>query len=137
MTKWASKMRCVVITPEAPVVDTEVYDVVLPAYDGLRGIMIDHAPLMCRLGTGLLRYHDGQNQLRVVFVDGGFGHVRDNEVTILTRSAFTPETLTAEQVRQELRQAEEMATTTIEEVRSRGAALQRAKQLVGLVENRQ
>ena len=129
-----SSIRCLVITPEAQVVDTETFDVVMPAYDGLRGILPGHAPLLCRLGMGLLRYHDLKNQQQVVFIDGGFGHVRDNEVTILTRSALTSERFTLSEAQEQLRRAEALPGSTIEEVSTRRAAVQRAQQLVGLTE---
>ncbi|MFC1781973.1 ATP synthase F1 subunit epsilon [Planctomycetota bacterium] len=129
-----SNIRCIVITPEAQAVDAEAFDVVLPAYDGSRGILAGHAPLLCRLGVGLLRYRDLQNHSYAVFIEGGFGHVRDNEVTILTRSALTAADLTAAEAQEQLRQAEALPTLSIDEVCARRAAIHRAKQLVILTE---
>jgi len=132
-----SNIRCLVITPEAQVVDAEVLDVVIPAYDGLRGVYPGHACLLCLLGLGLLRYHDLQNRSHVVFIEGGFGHVCDNEVTILTRTALTADAVTTTEAREQLRQAEGQPTSTIEEVQARRAAIRRAKQLLTLTLSRE
>lgn len=129
-----SNIHCIVITPESQVVDAEAFEVVLPAYDGSRGILSGHAPLLCRLGVGLLRYRDLQNQSYAVFIEGGFGHVRENEVTILTRSALTAADLTAAEAQEQLRQAEALPTLSIDEVSVRRAAIHRAKQLASLTE---
>ena len=136
MSTLTSELHCVVITPEARVVDTGAFDVVLPVFDGLRGVLPGHAPMMCRMGTGLLRYHDQKNQVQTVFVDGGFGHVQDNEVTILAPRALRREDLTMEEAQEQLQQAEALGVSTVEEVEQRGAAIHRARQLLLLVENK-
>ncbi|MCP4711196.1 MAG: ATP synthase F1 subunit epsilon [Planctomycetes bacterium] len=136
MSTLTSELHCMVITPEEQVVDTRAFDVVLPAFDGLRGVLPGHAPMMCRMGTGLLRYHDQKNKLQTVFVDGGFGHVQDNEVSILAPGALRPGDLTIEEAREQLKQAEAMEVSTEEEVEGRGNAIHRARQLLMLVENK-
>jgi len=136
MSGLTSELHCVVITPEKQVVDARAFDVVLPAFDGLRGVLPGHAPLMCRMGTGLLRYHDQQNQLQKVFIDGGFGHIQNNEVTILTPGALTRKNLTMEQAREQLQQAEALPVTTVAQVARRRSAIRRARQLLLLVENK-
>ena len=136
MSMLTSELHCVVITPEEQVVDTRAFDVVLPAFDGLRGVLPGHAPMMCRMGTGLLRYHDQKNQLQTVFIDGGFGHIQNNEVTILAPGALRREDLTIEEVREQLKQAEALPVATVQEVAGRGVAIHRAQQLVKLVENK-
>ena len=124
------------ITPEKQVVDTSAFDLVLPAYDGLRGVLPGHAPIMCRMGTGLMRYHDQKNQLQTLFIDGGFGHIENNEVTILAPGALRPEDLTIQEAREQLKQAEALPVTTVQEVAGRGVAIHRARQLLKLVENK-
>jgi len=136
MSTLTSELHCVVITPEKQVVDTSAFDLVLPAYDGLRGVLPGHAPIMCRMGTGLMRYHDHKNQLQTLFIDGGFGHIENNEVTILAPGALRPEDLTIQEAREQLKQAEALPVTTVGEVEGRGAAIHRARQLLKLVENK-
>jgi F-type H+-transporting ATPase subunit epsilon len=68
----------------------------------------DRAPLMCELGIGQLRY-DADGKTQRLYIDGGFGQVSDNTVTILAQQAIpedkiTPDVIaTAERKLQDLR----------------------------------
>ena len=126
-------LRCVVITPETQAVDAEAMAVVLPAHDGLLGILPGHAPFLCKLGTGLLRYRDQQSHEHAVFLEKGFGHVRDNEVSILTPNAISEDDIDAAAANEQLREAQAMPTSTIQEVQARNEAIQRAKFLLQLI----
>jgi F-type H+-transporting ATPase subunit epsilon len=72
------------------VLDTDVRFAVLPAYDGEVGILHNRAPLLCRLGVGIVRLDTPEGQKRL-YVDAGFAEVRDNLVTVLTPEALLPE----------------------------------------------
>ena len=122
-------LRCVVITPETQAVDAEATDVVLPAHDGLLGVLPGHAPFLCKLGAGLLRYRDQKSHEHAVFLEKGFGHIRDNEVSILTPNAITEDDIDAAAADEQLREAQALPTSTIEEVQTRNEAIQRAKYL--------
>ena len=80
-------LQCVVVTPERAVLDERVEFVALPMYDGELGVLPGRAPLIGRLGFGELRVRRGAETHRY-FVDGGFGQVRANIVTVLTQSAI-------------------------------------------------
>jgi F-type H+-transporting ATPase subunit epsilon len=136
MEKKTPYLHCTVVTPEAQIFDAEVADVVLPAHDGLVGILPDHAPLLCNLGAGLLRYTDSDKQRHTVYIEEGFGHVRNNEVTILTRRALTPDDITGSQAGEQLQQAQSLPRTTIEEVETRTAAMQHAKHLLAMTQGK-
>ena len=136
MAKKALYLHCTVVTPEAQVFDAEVTDVVLPAHDGLVGILLDHAPLLCNLGAGLLRYTDSNKHRHTIYIEDGFGHVCDNEVTILTRLALTPDDITGPQAGEQLQQAQSLPRTTLEEVETRTAAMQRAKHLLTMTQGK-
>src|SRR5437762_7685934 len=84
------KLHCAVITPERQVLDADVDSVVLPAHDGLIGILRDRAPLLCEVGIGVLTLSGGEVGRREMFVDGGFAQVLHNDVTILTTRAQEP-----------------------------------------------
>lgn len=78
--------ECSLVTPERKVFDKKVTFVAIPAHDGEIGIMHNRAPLMCKLGIGLLRLDvDGIEER--YFIDGGFAQVVKNKVTILTEQA--------------------------------------------------
>jgi F-type H+-transporting ATPase subunit epsilon len=82
----ATRLQCVVVTPERAVVDAAADSVVLPMYDGELGVLPGRAALIGRLGYGELRVRNGQTVERY-FVDGGFAQVRANVVTVLTTRA--------------------------------------------------
>jgi F-type H+-transporting ATPase subunit epsilon len=89
-----SSLRCVVVTPEATVIDTPAESVVLPMADGEYGILPAHSPLIGRLGYGELRIRTREGQKRF-YADGGFVQVADNLVSVLTNRALPPESLDA------------------------------------------
>jgi F-type H+-transporting ATPase subunit epsilon len=79
-------MRCVVVTPEATVLDTGAAFVALPLYDGELGVAYNHSPMIGRLGYGELRIKSNGSTQRF-YVDGGFVQVADNVISVLTNRA--------------------------------------------------
>jgi len=77
---------CTVLTPERRVLETAATFAAVPAFDGEVGIMHDRAPLLCRLGVGILRLDTPQGAQRI-FVDAGFAEMLDNKLTVLTEQA--------------------------------------------------
>ena len=89
----ARAMRVVVVTPECSLYDQrtsagggEATSVVVPAYDGLVGILPRHAPFLALLGTGelVVRAADGEHRFKVA---GGFVQVVDNVVRVVAEKA--------------------------------------------------
>jgi F-type H+-transporting ATPase subunit epsilon len=80
-------LRCIVVTPEETVLDSEADFVALPLFDGELGVAKDHSPLIGRLGYGELRLRAGKVTARY-YVDGGFVQVNDNVVSVLTNRAI-------------------------------------------------
>ena len=83
---WAPSSRCIVVTPEQTVLDTEAEFVALPLFDGELGVAPHHAPMIGRLGFGELRIRRS-GQTDQYYVDGGFVQVADNLVSVLTNRA--------------------------------------------------
>lgn len=79
--------QCSVITPERAVLECDANFVAFPAHDGERGVLRNHAPLVCRMGIGRLRV-ETPGQKHRMFVDGGFAQIVGNTVTILTEQAI-------------------------------------------------
>jgi F-type H+-transporting ATPase subunit epsilon len=79
-------MRVSVVSPEQMLFEGDATAVVVPAYDGLVGILPRHAPFLSLLGSGILtvRGVDGAQRLRVA---GGFVQVKANVVRIVAESA--------------------------------------------------
>lgn len=96
---------CAIITPEAKVFDGPVQFVALPAHDGEIGILRDRAPLLCKLGIGVLRLQESAGGKKW-FVDGGFAQVIENRLTVLTQRAVAPEAVIRAAAEQALDEAQ-------------------------------
>ncbi len=78
---------CVVVTPEQQILDESLTQAIIPAADGLLGILTYRAPLLAKLGKGQLRLDLASGQKRMFQIDGGIAQMKDNKLTILTPSA--------------------------------------------------
>ena len=107
-------LRCVVVTPEAQILDEQVDFVALPMYDGELGVMPGRAPLIGQLGSGELRLRRG-DRVKRFFIDGGFTQVRANTVTVLTDQAKKPEEIDVARITDELATVVNEIPTTPEE----------------------
>jgi len=132
MAASPAKIRCAILTPQAPIVEESVFDIVLPAHDGLLGVLPGHAPMLCNLGAGLLTYHNKDMHRRTYYIEGGLGHIRDNEVTIMTSKAISSTEICQADAEEMLLEARIMPMSTLEEVEARRAAMQQAQHMVAL-----
>lgn len=98
--------RCVVVTPEQQAVDETVTQAVLPAHDGLIGILTGRSPLLVKLGVGPLRIDLPGGQSRTFYVDGGIAQMKGNNLTILTNEAIPPEDIDVDSARAEYAEAQ-------------------------------
>ena len=83
-------ITCRVVSPERPLFEGQVERLVAPGALGELGIYPLHAPLISKLGSGVLRLHTGTETKRLA-VRGGFLEVKDDDVTMLVTKAVTPE----------------------------------------------
>jgi len=104
----ASTLNCSVITPEAQVFDGPAEFVVIPAHDGEIGILPGRAPLMAKLGAGLLRLTIPGGGRDIWFIAGGFAQVVGNGVIVLTQRAMRPADIDRGQAAQQLAAARAM-----------------------------
>lgn len=79
-------ITCSLITPEQEVFEKEASYIDLPAHDGQMGFMANRAPLLVKLGTGVLTVtgDTGQTQMQI---SGGFAQMKGNTLAILTDKA--------------------------------------------------
>lgn len=94
-----------VLTPEAPVLEADVNQVLVPAHDGLVGVLTHRAPLLTKLGTGVLRLDTPQGQQKYV-ITGGYAQMKDNVLTILTDDAIPAAQVTSQAIAAEARKLE-------------------------------
>ena len=102
----ADSFKATLITPEAILLEAQISAAQVPAFDGMIGIMSHRAPLLAKLGTGVLRLQPaGQNQHTERFlVSGGYAQMKGDELTILTSQAvpagqITPQMISAEEAK--------------------------------------
>jgi F-type H+-transporting ATPase subunit epsilon len=101
--------KATLITPETTVLDAHVFAAQIPAFDGLVGILVNRAPLLAKLGTGILRLDlagpgGAQGETQRFFVSGGYAQMKGDDLTILTDEAIpaekvSPEMIAAEQAK--------------------------------------
>jgi F-type H+-transporting ATPase subunit epsilon len=101
--------KTTLITPECIVLDAHVVAAQIPAYDGLVGILVNRAPLLAKLGTGILRLDlagptGGVGDTERFLVSGGYAQMKGDDLTILTNEAIpaakvSPEMIAAEEAR--------------------------------------
>ena len=119
--------RCVVVTPEHQTLDESVTQAVLPAHDGLIGILTDRSPLLVKLGAGPLRVDLASGGTRTYFIDGGIAQMKSNNLTILTNEATLPQDIDAEAARAAYAEAQARRGTDAKTVEERSRAMSRAK----------
>ena len=119
-------IQCVVVTPEKTAFDGSVDSLVLPMFDGELGVQSGRAPMIGRLGYGVLRTTAG-NDTRRYFVDGGFVQIENNVVNVLTGFLTPIEDLDSAQTETELADALALPSTTPVESDQKQTALLRAR----------
>jgi F-type H+-transporting ATPase subunit epsilon len=123
-------------TPEAQLLDEQVVYASIPAWDGLLGIAPQRAPLVARLGDGVLRLDFAQGGSREFFVGGGFAQMLDNHLTLLTPEAVPAMDIVGKDAQAALTQAEALHAITDQEVAQKQRQVNRAKALLHLLETR-
>lgn len=121
-------IQCVVVTPEKTELKVEADSIVVPLFDGQLGILKGRAPMIGRLGFGLMKVRIG-SQESTYFVDGGFVQVTRDAVYVLTDRLLDPEAIDGRQAQDDLAKALSMSAPTPEamSVRDRAVAQARAK----------
>ena len=98
------KVHCVVVTPEKTELDTTCDMLVLPLFDGELGIQPGHAPMVGRLGFGMMRVRTG-GTVTEWFVDGGFVQVTRQGVNVLTDRLLKTEQINRKEAEEDLNRA--------------------------------
>ena len=119
--------RCVIVTPEQQVLDESITQAILPAHDGLIGVLTDRAPLLAKIGQGPLRIDLAGGQTRHYYVEGGVAQMKDNRLTILTNEATPADEIDAEAARAEYAEAVARKVTDQHSVQDRERQLARAR----------
>ncbi len=119
--------QCSIVTPERQVLNESIDQAILPAHDGLMGILTDRSPLLVKLGIGPLRIDLPNNQRRWFVVDGGVAQMKENQLTILTGSAQPAAEVDAEAAQAEYAEAVARRPANPDAAADRERQIQRAR----------
>lgn len=129
-----AQLQCIVVTPEATILEEMVDFVALPLYDGELGVASGRAPMIGRLGYGEMRLVVG-GQTRRFYVDGGFVQIASNLVSVLTNRAVPASSLDANAAGELLAQARSRPANSEELLALRDRAEQQARAQLRLAEH--
>jgi F-type H+-transporting ATPase subunit epsilon len=120
-------LKCIVITPEQQLLSQEIMQAIIPAHDGLMGILSGRAPMMVKLGIGPLRIDFLDGTKKHYFVDGGLAQMKHDTLTILTPSATAASEIDAQKAAAEYAAALAIKAATPKDQEERDKAMQRAR----------
>ena len=123
--------QCSVVTPERQVLECNAQFVAFAAHDGEMGVLIDRAPMVCRLGIGVARF-ETNNEVKRLYIDGGFAQMVGNRLTLLTRQAREVEDISRTDAQKALTDAQAMPTLSDAEFDARQSAVKRAQVQLGV-----
>ena len=86
-----------IISPDQTLINTEVKQVTIPAYEGLMTILKDHISLITFLRPGFIEA-EIQNKIEKFYVEEGTVEFFNNKLLILTSSTIKLEKLTKENI---------------------------------------
>ena len=95
------------VIPERRLVRAPAREVVVPGREGHFTVLKGHAPVLATLRAGILEALLDNGDRRRFFVRGGFADTGLEALTVLAEQAIPVETLNAEKLAQEVKNAEE------------------------------
>jgi F-type H+-transporting ATPase subunit epsilon len=102
-----AKLEFSLVLPEQQLVATDADMVVVPGSEGDFGVLPGHIPMITTVRPGVVElYDDGKVTARYI-VAGGFAEVTAQRCTVLAEEATPLEDMTAEDITERLRVAEE------------------------------
>lgn len=119
--------QCTVLSPDQQVLAQEVTQVILPAHDGLMGILTDRSPVIVKLGIGPLRLDAADGKKHFYIVDGGLAQMKQNSLTIITSNVTPASEVDHQAAIDEYNAALARKATTPSEIEERDKALNLAR----------
>jgi F-type H+-transporting ATPase subunit epsilon len=127
----SDKVHCVVVTPEKTELDTTCDSLILPLFDGEMGIQPGRAPMVGRLGFGIMKVRNGSS-VEEWFVDGGFVQVTREGVNVLTDRLLKPEQISRKEAEADLDKAMMIKSSSPEAAALKERAVTQARAKVRL-----
>ncbi len=126
-----AELHCIVVTPEKTELDIQATSVVVPLFDGEIGILPGRAPMIGRLGYGLMTVKSGSTTAQH-YIDGGFVQVTREAVYVLTDRMLSPSKIDRIQAKADLETANKMKSVTAESFAVKEKALAQARAKIRL-----
>jgi F-type H+-transporting ATPase subunit epsilon len=105
-----AKVSFRLVMPERELLATEADMVVVPGSEGDFGVLHGHAPLISTVRAGVLEVMQGNKAEQRFLVAGGFAEVTPERCTVLADEAMPFESVTADQLADRERRAQEELT---------------------------
>ncbi len=116
MNTTSTSLTLRIVSPEATILDAEVKSVQVPGEDGLFGVLPRHATMVSLTDSGLLKAVGLNGENIEYVIHGGFCEVRDNVVTVLSRSAEKAEDIDLERAQKAAKRAQDILRSDIAEL---------------------
>ncbi len=94
-----------IVGPNKQVFSGKVISVTAPGILGEFQILYNHATLVSNLVNGRIKIIDSDNQIIIFALTGGILEVKNNNVSILAESIFSPEEIDVEKISNQLLKA--------------------------------
>ena len=120
-------LKCILVTPEQQMFDEAITQAIVPAHDGLLGILVDRAPALIKLGLGPLRLDTTSGKSLFFLIEGGVAQMKSNKLTILTNSAVASTEIKADAAKAEYEAAVAKHATDEKSAREREEQIARAR----------
>ncbi len=95
-----------IVTPDRSVYSGDPYSLIVPAYEGMLGVMAGHAPLLCTLQPGLITVRVEGKNLELVLA-GGFMEVSPKGAIILADAVEQVEDIDVDRAQKSLERAKQ------------------------------
>ena len=128
----AKTFQCTLLTPEKQVLVEQLLYASIPAWDGLLGVAHMRAPLVVKLGVGVLRLDVADGDPQSFFVGDGFAQMKDNKLALLTDEAIPAGEIDGEQARAALEEAQERVAIDAADVERKLRDVAKARTMVSM-----
>jgi F-type H+-transporting ATPase subunit epsilon len=130
----AQTFSCTLVTPEEQMLDEQVTYASIPAHDGLIGLEPKRAPLLVKLGDGVLRLDFEEGGSRWFYIGGGFAQMKDDKLSLLADQAIAAEDINRQDTEAELAEANVLVTKDADKTDAKTRDITRAKLKLGLID---
>ena len=125
--------QCIVLTPEQQILNQSVTQAIVPAHDGLVGILTHRAPIIISLSPGPLRIDLAEVKSQFFFIDGGLAQMKDNHLSILTQHAIPASEIDGPQAQREFDEAMRLGGTDPASLDRKQKAVEAARAKLGVL----